>query len=282
MSGGIVASATFVVVLSVAGALLARDALSETGGKSEDERRERQQIRVAASGPLPLNIAPVSGISGTAISLNLKAPFEGLRFVLFEDIPLGVKFSHGFRLKNSWIASIRDIDNLQIITPSGFAGPMSVVVLFQRDNQGQPAARGSIVIDVKPIDAIAEVKTTAVQERPTGSITNAPPLQNAIPAPAPAVPAIPAEEEKEELARGAKLTRMGDIATARLVYQNLAVRGSANGARALAETYDPAYLKDVVIAGLRPDIEAAKKWYRRAVELGDSKAATRLTVLDQR
>jgi hypothetical protein len=282
MSGGIVASATFVVVLSISGVLSARDALSETAGKSEDERRERQQIRVAASGPAAVTIAPVTGISGTAIPLNLKAPFEGLRFVLFEDIPLGVKFSHGFRLKNSWIASIRDIDNLQIITPSGFAGSLSVAVLFQRDNQGQPVARGIIVIEVKPIDTLAAVKTTAVQEQPTAAIANAPQPQNAAPPPPSPVPAVPAEEEKEELARGAKLTRMGDIATARLIYQNLALRGSANGARALAETYDPAYLKDVAIAGLRPDIEAAKKWYRRAADLGDSKAATRLTVLDQR
>jgi TPR repeat protein len=32
-----------------------------------------------------------------------------------------------------------------------------------------------------------------------------------------------------------------------------------------------------VIAGLRPDIEAARKWYKAAADLGDSQAATRLS-----
>jgi TPR repeat protein len=74
----------------------------------------------------------------------------------------------------------------------------------------------------------------------------------------------------------------GDIAAARLLFEELARKQSAKGARALAETYDPEVLKSVLIAGLRPDIEKAKKWYQRAAELGDGEAAARVSALSAR
>ena len=91
-----------------------------------------------------------------------------------------------------------------------------------------------------------------------------------------------AEQEIDSLERGAALMRNGDIAAARLLYEDLAVHGSAKGARALAETYDPIYLKGVFIAGLRPNLEKAKIWYERAAELGDAVSITRLGALDRR
>ena len=276
----IVASATFVMVLTTSGSLSARESLAEAGKK--EENRELSGVRIAESGPVPTTIPPVTGQSGTAIALNLKPPMEGLRFVMFRDIPADVKFSYGFRVKNSWITSIRDLDKLQIIPPPDFAGSLAFAVLFQRDNLGGTAAQGLLIVDVEPAGATAASKTSEAQELPTGAVVDPPPARDRDVRPVAKVPTVSPAEEGEELVRGAKLMRLGDIGTARLIYQNLATRSSSNGARALAETYDPAYLKDFVIAGLRPDIEAAKKWYKVAAELGDSKAATRLSVLNQR
>ena len=278
----IVASATFLMVLTTSGSLSARESLGEAGKKHKEESRQPSGIRIAESGPVPTTISPVTGQSGTAIALNLKPPMEGLRFVMFRDIPADVKFSYGFRVKNSWITSIRDLDKLQIIPPPDFAGSLAFAVLFQRDNLGGTAAQGLLIVDVEPAGAAAASKTSEAQELPTGAVVDPPPVRDRDVRPVAKAPTVSPVEEGEELLRGAKLMRLGDIATARLIFQNLATRGSANGARALAETFDPAYLKDLVIAGLRPDIEAAKKWYRVAAELGDSKAATRLSVLDQR
>jgi len=282
MNSVIVASATFFIVLTTSASLSAREALSEASSNDREDLREPRRIRIAESGPVPATIAPVTGLSDTAIALNMKAPMDGLRLVLFRDIPPDVRFSHGFRLKNSWITSIRDLDKLQIIPAPGFVGSLAFAVLFQRENLAGAAAQGLLIVDVNPADAVAEAKTSETPERPTGAIVNSPAARGPDVRLVSKAPAVSPTEESEELARGARLMSIGDIATARLVYQNLATRSSANGARALAETYDPAYLKDVVIAGLRPDIEAAKKWYKVAAELGDSKSATRLSVLDQR
>lgn len=281
MNSVIVASASFLMLLTTSGSLSARELLSDVGKEHRDEIREPKGIRIAENGPIPTTIAPVTGLSGTAIALNLKAPMDGLRFILFRDIPPEVKFSYGFRVKNSWIASIRDLDQLQIIPPPDFVGSLAFAVLFQRDNLGGAAAQGLLIVDVEPAGATAEAKTSDSPELPTGAIVSTPPIRDRDAKPAQKASLVPAAEENEELARGARLMRIGDIATARLIYQNLATRRSANGARALAETFDPAYLKDFVIAGLRPDIESAKKWYKVAAELGDSKAAMRLSVLDQ-
>jgi hypothetical protein len=152
-------------------------------------------------------------------------------------------------------------------------------VLFQRDGVAGTAAQGLLIVDVLPANTVAQPKAP---ELTTGAVVSAPPLRDRDARPVSKAPTVPIAEEREELARGAGLMRLGDIGTARLIFQNLATRSSANGARALAETYDPIHLKEVAIAGLRPDIEAAKKWYRIAAELGDSKSATRLSVLDQR
>jgi hypothetical protein len=283
MNSVIVASAAFLVALTAPGKASARDATPDLKGTYSEDQKGADGVRVAANAPVSVAIAPVSGVSGTAILLNMKAPSEDLRFVLLQDIPPDVKFSHGFRLKNSWIASIRDIERLQIIPPADFTGSMSIAVLFQRDNQAGAVAQGTLVVEVKPIAPAAEPKTAEKSEPPTGAIASKPAeREREVKAVVAIPPTISPDDEKDGLARGAMRMRGGDIAAARLIYQDLASRGSASGARALAETYDPAYLKDLVIAGLHPDIEAAKKWYKRAAELGDSKSATRLSVLDQR
>jgi hypothetical protein len=282
MNSGIVASAAFVMVLTTSGALSAREALSVAGEKYRERVTERKVIRLAENGPVPATIAPVEGVSDTAIALNLKAPMDGLRFILFRDIPPDVKFSHGFRVKNSWITSINDVEKVQIIPSPGFVGSLAFAVLFQRDSVAGTAAQGLLIIDVRPAGAVAEPKPSQARELPTGAVVSVPPARDREARPVPKAPAVSPAEEREELARGAGLMRLGDIGTARLIFQNLATRSSANGARALAETYDPAYLKEVAVTGLRPDIEAAKKWYRVAAGLGDSKSATRLSVLDQR
>jgi hypothetical protein len=282
MNSVIVASATFLMVLTTSGSLSGREILSEAGSKYGGEVRQPRGIRIAESGPVPTTIAPVTGLSDTAIALNLKAPMDGLRFILFRDIPPDVKFSHGFRVKNSWITSIRDLEKLLIVPPPGFVGTLAFAVLFQRDNMAGTAAQGLLIVNVNPIKPAAEPKTPDTRELRTGAVVSTPSERDRDVRPVPKAPAVSPTEEREELARGARLMSIGDIATARLIYQNLAARNSANGARALAETYDPAHLKDFVIAGLRPDIEAAKKWYKVAAGLGDSKSAARLSVLDQR
>jgi TPR repeat protein len=70
------------------------------------------------------------------------------------------------------------------------------------------------------------------------------------------------------------------VAAARLFYRRAADGGSANGAAALAASYDPVVLEQRAgLRGVRPDPEEALRWYRVAIQMGDASAATRVTAL---
>lgn len=81
------------------------------------------------------------------------------------------------------------------------------------------------------------------------------------------------------LSRGANLMDDGDIAGARLIFEYLAEQGSASGAVAFAKSFDPNLFEKGYIKGPQPSTEDAMKWYRRAAELGNKEAISRLNTL---
>ena len=82
------------------------------------------------------------------------------------------------------------------------------------------------------------------------------------------------------LERANALLRHGDVAAARLIYLREANRGVAEGALAMARTYDPEFLATIPTAGLQPDIAKARDWYRKAGDLGNAQARKRLSILE--
>ncbi|HET9688402.1 MAG TPA: sel1 repeat family protein, partial [Pseudolabrys sp.] len=52
--------------------------------------------------------------------------------------------------------------------------------------------------------------------------------------------------------------------------------GLVLGAMAMAATYDPAELDRLGLLGLKPDREAARRWYERARQLGGADAEQQL------
>jgi hypothetical protein len=81
---------------------------------------------------------------------------------------------------------------------------------------------------------------------------------------------------------GTELMANGDVAAARLMFQHAAEAGSAGGAFALAETYDPLVFKKL---GRREavtlDITLARSWYEKARNLGSTVARERIVRLTQ-
>ncbi len=75
------------------------------------------------------------------------------------------------------------------------------------------------------------------------------------------------------LKRASTLLTQNDISGARLIFHYLANHGSASGAFALAETYDPKKWAGRRITGMAPDAGVARTWYARAAELGSKEAA---------
>jgi len=87
------------------------------------------------------------------------------------------------------------------------------------------------------------------------------------------LPKLPAEQVDTMLKRASTLLGENDIAGARLIFQYLANHGSASGAFALAESYDPKKWAAHRVTGMTPDVNLARTWYARAAELGSREAA---------
>jgi TPR repeat protein len=85
------------------------------------------------------------------------------------------------------------------------------------------------------------------------------------------------------LGRGDALVAKGDIASARLFYERAAEAGDGQAALRLGESYDPAFLAQAHLTGVRGDAVAAAHWYQRARELGITEAETLLqTILPEK
>ncbi len=76
--------------------------------------------------------------------------------------------------------------------------------------------------------------------------------------------------------RADALLHLGDISAARLLYERAAAAGSGHAATAMGKTFDAAFLAEVGAVGMGADPTLAATWYRRAIELGDAEARSRL------
>jgi len=68
----------------------------------------------------------------------------------------------------------------------------------------------------------------------------------------------------------------GNIAAARIFYERAADAGLAQGAMALASTFDADEIARRDVRGIQPDAKQARHWYERAQQLGASDAEQRL------
>ena len=85
-----------------------------------------------------------------------------------------------------------------------------------------------------------------------------------------AAPTLPAHF----LARGKAAEAAGDISGARRYYEAAAEENSSAAAQALAQLFDPAYLRQKAVGGIDPDPAAAQRWYQRARTLTASQQPT--------
>ena len=103
---------------------------------------------------------------------------------------------------------------------------------------------------------------------------------------APAKPTVPSAIDPAMqhtlLERGDTMLTLGDILAARLLYQRAAESGVAIAAFKLANTYDSAFLVEHQdLRSVRPDVQQAAIWYRKAQELGEPHAEQRLNALSE-
>jgi hypothetical protein len=84
-------------------------------------------------------------------------------------------------------------------------------------------------------------------------------------------PPISRPEEKELIAgliaHGQKMIDVGYLAGARGYFKRAAEAGSADAALALGATYDPNFISDIGVKGIKGDSAEARAWYERAWSL---------------
>jgi hypothetical protein len=117
---------------------------------------------------------------------------------------------------------------------------------------------------------------------PAPAVVTAAPPPPPPPAPAPATPRPSSIAESVLLERGDRLLALGDIASARLLYETAAAGGSARGALLAGRTLDPAYLRSLGTRGVAGDPARAADWYEKAAKLGDDSATAHLEALGRR
>jgi hypothetical protein len=159
-------------------------------------------------------------------------------------------------------------------TAVGVMDPAEALPAATDANAKEPAA-GSKTAALPPIVEAAPMPTPVPgrseprEEKPAES--NKADLDAA--KPAAQLPKLSADQEGKMLKRASTLLSQNDIAGARLIFQYLANHGSAGGAFALAESFDPKKLAGKRVAGMTPDADLARAWYARAAELGSKEAA---------
>jgi TPR repeat protein len=125
----------------------------------------------------------------------------------------------------------------------------------------------------RPSDLATEVSATTTREPaplPDASVT-----VSSFSAP----PALPAAVQRTLLERGDAMLQQRDVAAARMLFTRAANAGAGVAALKLANTYDPGFIRDHNLIGIKGDPQEAEAWYRKAAALGEKEAEQRLKSL---
>ncbi len=240
-------------------------------------------VEPAAETPMPIQVGPIDAIPRNS-------------FVRLRGLPSAAVLSEGHSIApGAWAIPLAVLPNLRVSLPVGLAGKADVTIaLVQIDGTVLAEAHAALVIAAASM--IAPEPTAAPRERSVASVGTQPSPIDATPPPAarppvplanpPAsAPPIATEDQKRAtafIARGRVQAESGNIAAARLFYRRAADAGLAEGALALAATYDPVELARMRVAGVQPDIALAREWYEKARALGAREADERLQRLGSR
>jgi hypothetical protein len=241
-------------------------------------------IEPASETALPIQVGPIDAIPRNS-------------FVRIRGLPAAAVLSEGHSIApGSWAIPLSVLPNLRISVPVSVTGKSDVTIaLVQIDGTVLAEAHASVI--VAAAETIAPVQLAVPRERSVASVGPPPsPLEASPPpalrlplpaaAPPPAREPAPLTEEQKRgltfLQRGRVQAQQGNIAAARLFFQRAADADLAEGALALAGTYDPLELDAMGVAGVQPDLAMARRWYEKARELGAREADERLRRLSSR
>lgn len=223
---------------------------------------QRLTIKAGTVEALPLKIAAGSVPTSALLLISGLPPTASLT--------AGRMFASG-----TWALRLSDLDGLKIETRLDAAGQV-------------PLALSVVTLDGR---VVAERTVSLIFASASTAETSAP-AERAIPDPRTLTPtaALPAPTTAEQALELRKLMAQGDanlaagkVQVARLFYRRAAEAGWAQGALAMAHTFDPQELNRLsVVGGVQPDLALAKQWYEKAMTLGSPEAQGGLSRLGQR
>jgi hypothetical protein len=236
-----------------------RNALPQDGGnnstatiaietKVEPEPSSRliaEDQRAIANEPMPLEVSVNKAVQNASLRLA--------------GLAAGTHLSAGSQVSDSsWQLSLDHLKNVYLYAPTDFVGVMnSALDLLGPDKR---------LIDRREVRFEWLAKKESRPE-PSGSIWPANPANPARTQP------ISGELASTLMSRGQEYLRTGDIAAARILFGRLADAGVADGAFAMAQTYDSRYLTQHKVIGIVGDESIAHTYYQRAMQLGSAEAA---------
>jgi hypothetical protein len=260
--------------------------------------------------------APPQLIATTASGRGAEEPLQlGLALrgepagavLMISGLPQGAALSRGKRASaTAWrLDPGGDLDDVAVRPPPRFSGAMNLTAELQLDGetvdrrsvrlewsgpvrtaqaqaaQAQPQAQARTAAAPLPQAASGRPPVPAQPQRPATAVASAGATDNL--AGPPTVAVEPRDRDVDALiARGQRLMRAKDIASARQVLQRAADSGDPRVALSLGETYDPVMLERLGLRGGVGDIGQARAWYARAQGLGSTEAPRRLKLLANR
>jgi len=277
------AAALFAIGFAAPGAAQAMTApaVSPTAASQTAEREPRLDVSRLADRAIPqmtalrpiivaqqsgFSVGDISGPPDEPLPLEISLPPEDgdlFRVIMVRGLPENFELNTGVSLDDAWALSPAEISRAALIAPPDYNGEFPMEVLFIR---GNGEARQQQIVNVR-IGPEPERNVTGTADSPDAPETEQPSLSP--------------EMQKSMFDRAERMMSGGDISGARLILRYLADQGVAGAAYAMGQSFDPGFLQDIYVRGEDPsDVAKAREWYRRAAEMGNGEAASRLTALE--
>jgi hypothetical protein len=216
--------------------------------KAEPEQSSRliaEDQRAIANEPMPLEVSVDNAVQNASLRVA--------------GLAAGTHLTAGSQVSDSsWQLPLDHLKNVYLYAPTDFVGVMnSALDLLGPDER---------LIDRREVRFEWLVKKESRPE-PDSSIWPANPAP---------VQSLNGDLASTLMRRGQDFLGMGDIAAARVLFGRLADAGIADGAFAVAQTYDPRYLTMHKVIGVVGDESKARAFYQQAAQLGSVEAAHKL------
>jgi hypothetical protein len=230
-------------------------------------------LRPAQGEPTDFRAGDISGPPGRPIPLRIDLPAgadadTGALFIV-SGLPQGVTLAPGGNFGDFWTVNADGVKDLTLTAPTNFVGTFTIQITRSR-NGASAAVSASITVTIGQLDTTPTAAAAPIFPERLLPGSGLPSARAAAP------------NEQMLMARAHASLKMGHLSGARVIFEYLAMQGSAAAAIAMGETYDPLMLNKLVVKELTPDAAKARQWYEKAEQLGSGDARRRLNALAAR